>query len=381
MNTSQEILFGSFPRTVAYADETGLRQFFVESEGLWDVFFEHNKNKRNLYSSTCRFRSDMRPVLDKCFFDLDAPLKDSAFGPEVTDVEKIERMRDNEELAEEILGLVWSEAQKLVKRLREDNIPTICVFSGLGVHVYLLYQDEVEPTKQKVSISNYYIEECDLKTSDRQVITDTRRILRTPNSKRISDGEAQAYCIPITEEEVLNNTVHDLLERCKESKDIPYHDRYKHDNRPEMEMMEGYEEVEKDTHGTVPIQEQDISQNVDELSEWIVENNIPLPCVRERFLGANPHHMVRFNGVVLLYQAGFSIEEVRSIIKGIGWVDYDKKITDKMTKQIWNRKYSESNCSKLMSLGLCVYGPEFEEFSDEPNECDAYKWTGQEARY
>ena len=381
MNTSQEILFGSFPRTVAYADETGLRQFFVESEGLWDVFFEHNKNKRNLYSSTCRFRSDMRPVLDKCFFDLDAPLKDSAFGPEVTDVEKIERMRDNEELAEEILGLVWSEAQKLVKRLREDNIPTICVFSGLGVHVYLLYQDEVEPTKQKVSISNYYIEECDLKTSDRQVITDTRRILRTPNSKRISDGEAQAYCIPITEEEVLNNTVHDLLERCKEPKDIPYHNRYKHDNRPEMEMMEGYEEVEKDTHGTVPIQEQDISQNVDELSEWIVENNIPLPCVRERFLGANPHHMVRFNGVVLLYQAGFSIEEVRSIIKGIGWVDYDKKITDKMTKQIWNRKYSESNCSKLMSLGLCVYGPEFEEFSDEPNECDAYKWTGQEARY
>jgi len=381
MNNAQEILFGSFPRTVAYADESGLRQFFVESDGLWDVFFEHNKDTKNLYSSTCRFRSDMRPVLDKVFHDLDAPLKDSAFDSDVSDVEKIERMRNDEELAEEILGLVWSEAQELVKKLREDNIPTVCVFSGLGVHIHMLYQDEVEPTEQKVSISNYYIDECDLKTSDRQVITDTRRILRIPNSKRISDGEAQAYCIPITEEEVLNNTVHDLLERCKEPKDIPYHDRYQKENRPEMEVVEGYEDVEEDTHGTVPIQEQDISQDIDELSEWIVENNIPLPCVRERFLGANPHHMVRFNGVVLLYQAGFSIEEVRSIIKGIGWIDYDKDITDKMTKQIWNRKYSESNCSKLMSLGLCVYRPEFEEFSDEPNECDTYKWKAQEPRY
>lgn len=382
MNTSQEILFGSFPRTVAYADETGLKQFFVHSEGEWDMFFDHNQNRRNLYSSTCRFRSDMRHVLDEVFMDLDSPLKESMFESDVSDIEKVQRMREDSDLAEKVLGMVWDDAQSLVKRCKEDGIPTVSVFSGLGVHVHMLYQDRVEPVKEKVSISNYYIEECDLTTSDRKVLTDTRRVLRIPNSRRYDAGEeGDVYCIPITEDEVLDNNIHDLLERCKHPKDIPFHGRYEYENRPEMGVIEGYEKVDIESQGTVPLKGQDINQNVDELSEWIVRNNIPLPCVRERFLSANPDHMIRFNGTVLLFQAGFSLEEVRAIIRGIGWVDYDQGITETMTKSIWKGKYSENSCSTLTSLGLCVYGPEFDEFSDDPVDCDTYKWTGQEPRY
>jgi hypothetical protein len=382
MNTAQEILFGGFPRTVAYADETGLKQFFVHSEGEWDVFFEHNQDQRNLYSSTCRFRSDMRHVLDEVFLDLDSPMKNTMFDDDVSDIEKINRMREDKDLANKVLGMVWDDAQKLVRACKEDEIPTICVFSGLGVHVHMLYQDRVEPVKEKVSISNYYIETHDLKTSDRKVLTDTRRVLRIPNSRRFDDGESgDVYCIPITEDEVLENDIHDLLQRCKKPKDIPFHDRYKYENRPKMSVKEGYEEVDIESQGTVPMHGQDIDQNVDELSEWIVRNNIPLPCVRERFLGANPHHMVRFNGTVLLFQAGFSLEEVRSIIRGIGWVDYNEQITKTMTKSIWNGKYSENSCSTLTSLGLCVYGPDFEDFSNDATDCDTYNWAGQQPRY
>lgn len=382
MNNGQHILYQGFPRTVAYADQDGLKQFFVHSEGEWDMFFEHNKDRRNLYSSTCRFRSDMRHVLDEVFMDLDSPLKESLFDESVSDIEKVERMRDDPDLAEKVLGMVWDDAQSLVRRLREDDIPTLSVFSGLGVHVHMLYQDRIEPVKEKVSISNYYIEECELTTSDRQVLSDTRRVLRMPNSRRFDGGDSgDVYCIPITEEEVLDNTVHDLLERCSRSKDIPYHDKYKKENRPEMEVMEGYENVDAESQKNLPLKGQSVDQNIDELSEWIVKNNIPLPCVRERMLSANPHHMVRFNGAALLFQAGFSLEEVRSIIRGIGWTDYDEDITKKMTKSIWQGKYSENNCSTLMSLGLCVYGPDFDDFSNESQDCDTYKWKADQPRY
>jgi len=91
--------------------------------------------------------------------------------------------------------------------------------------------------------------------------------------------------------------------------------------------------------------------------------------------------MIRFGGVTFLYMAGFKPQEVREIISKLGWVDYDRKITRKMTEQIWQRRYSELSCSKLQSLGLCVFGPEFDEYSDEPEDCETYKYKSGEALY
>lgn len=383
MNNAQKILFGGgFPRTVASASDGDLRQFFVHSEDEFSMFFDHNKHEKNLYSSICKFRSDMRPVLANVPFDFDSPMKDSVFDNSLTDLQKIESMRTDESLAEEVLGEVWKDTQSLVRKCKEESIPVVSVFSGLGIHCHLLYKHRVNPIKEKVSISNYFIEKCNLNTWDRQIVTDARRILRIPNSKRI-DGPSvhTSFCIPITENEVLENNIHDLLERCKEPKDIPFHQRYKIENRPEMEVKEDYTEANEETVGTVQLHKRSVDDSVPELYEWIVRNSIPLPCVRERFLQSNPNHMIRFNGVVFLYQAGYSIEDVRDIIRNIGWIDYDESITKKMTKQIWNRKYSESTCSKIKSLGLCVYGPEFDDFSDDPTDCDTYKWTSGEAKY
>jgi hypothetical protein len=91
--------------------------------------------------------------------------------------------------------------------------------------------------------------------------------------------------------------------------------------------------------------------------------------------------MVRFSGVVHLYQAGFNPQEVQNIIADIGWVDYDRAITEKMTKNIWNNNYSELPCSKIQSLGLCVMGSEFEEFGDEVEDCETHRYTSGEALY
>lgn len=380
MNSSSKILYGSFPRTVASAKDGTLTQGFVHSEDEFDLFFNEMRPKRSLYSSICRFREDMRPVLDKVVFDFDSPMKESVFSEDTTDREKIGKMRMDDELADKVLGLVWSDAQKLVKKCLEENIPVITVFSGLGIHCHLLYQDKVSPVKEKVTTSNYFIEECGLETYDRKIIPDTRRVLRIPNSQRISDGEpTSTWCIPLTEKEVLHNDVQGLLERSALPKTIPRHSRYLKKNRPEIEVKEEYEEAEEIKNSRNVEMRGDISQAVPENVEMIVRECIPLPCIRERFLRPNPHHMVRFNGAVFLYQSGFTPKEVREIIRQIGWIDYDASITKKMTDQIWERGYSESSCKTLKDLlGLCVFGPESEEFSSDPKDCETYNWTSGE---
>jgi len=382
MDASQRILYGDFPRCVGSSNNGTIRQHFVHSPSEWKLWFDKLKQQRNMYTSICRFRSDMRPILDKIPFDLDSPMKDSVFDSDVSDLEKVRLMREDETLAEEVLDVVWDDAQKLMSRCLDENIPAIGVFSGLGVHIHLLYQEEVEPTKQKVSTSQWLIDECDLVSHDISIITDTRRILRVPNSKRVSEeGDAEVWCIPMTEKEILNNSIHDVLERTKNPKRIEYKDKYEPTNRPEMEVKEGYEEVEHDTAGTVPLDDAIGSTELDSLEEEMVRDSLPLPCVEERFFSSNPHHMIRFSGVALLYSAGYTPTEVQQIIANIGWVDYDRQITKKMTEQIWNRKYSELPCHKLQSLGLCVHSPEFEEYGDEPKDCETYKWTSGEASY
>jgi len=380
MDTAQEILFDGFPRTVAWTEGDSLRQSFIHSSSSFDLFFETNRDKSNLYASTCRFREDMRHILPLVFFDFDSSMKESVFDGDTEDREKVTMMRENEQLAEEVLGSVWSDVQSLIGRCIDKEIPVVSVFSGLGVHCHLLYQERVQPVQEKVSISNYFIDESDLDTWDRQVITDTRRVLRIPNSQRIDDSDADdVWCIPITEQEVLNNSIHDLLQRCKKPKGIPYHDRYKQENRPEMEVKEGYEDVDEETTGTIQLQES--AAEVDGLSVWIVDNCIPMPCVRERFKSQNPDHRIRLSGACSLFQAGFEPKEVQKIIVGLGWVDYDANKTMKFLKQAWSRKYSEFSCSALKSHGLCVYGPDFDDRSDDPSDCETYKYKSGEALY
>lgn len=383
MNTASEILYNGFPRAVGSSLPDGqIRQSFVHSESEFDLWFNKLRSERNLYSSICRFRSDMRPVLSDIPFDLDSPMKDSVFEPGTSDREKIQMMREDESLTEEVLGEVWKDAQKLVEKCLDESIPVVSVFSGLGVHLHLLFQEQVNPMKEKVSTCQWLIEECDLNTHDIKIITDARRILRVPNSQRISNGEpASAWCIPMTESEILNNDVHDVLERCSQPKDITMKDRYKEENRPPMEIHEGYEKINQDTAGTVPLDESGIGTDMDSITEELVRECIPMPCVRERFFGVNPQHEVRFTGVVLLYQSGFKPKEVQKIIETIGWVDYNPDKTMGFLKQIWNRKYSEFSCNTMQSRGLCVFGPEFESYPDEPSKCETYKWTSGEATY
>lgn len=379
MQAVLDILCNGFPRTVAAAENGELTQTYVHSESELELFIEHNKQDKNLYFNIARMREDKRPVIASVPFDFDSPMKEAAFEEGTSDTEKIRRMREDDDLAYKILGDVWDDVQSLVQECWNQNIPVITVFSGLGVHAHILYQERVDPVEAKVTTSEHFIQECNLDTYDRQIVSDTKRILRIPNSQRVDrDGSSNAFCIPMTELEVLNNSLIDMLERCSSPKSIPHHSRYEMQNRPRMQV---YEDIDYDESSVGSVELDDSSEEMSDDVEYIVRNCIPVPCIRERFLSRNPKHMVRFSGVVHLYQAGFSPIEVQNIIAEIGWIDYDRGITEKMTENIWKNNYSELPCSKLQSLGLCVMGSEFEKFGDEVEDCETYRYTSGEALY
>jgi len=244
MNNAQRFLFGEFPRTVASKKRGELKQHFVHSESEFDLFFDYLSDERDLYSSICTFDPEVDPVVGDVAFDFDSPMKETYWSDSIPENEKIQRMREDESVAEAILGDVWSDTRSLVEKCLEEGIPVITVFSGMGIHCHVLYKPQFKPEDKKISTSKWLIEECDLDTWDRQILTDLRRVLRIPNSKRFEYGEfTGVYNIPITEREVMENSIHDLLERSKNPKDIPDYSRYKIRNRPEMEMKEGYEDA------------------------------------------------------------------------------------------------------------------------------------------
>mgnify|MGYP006896937864 FL=1 len=140
MEAAKEILYNGFPRSVGSTDNGQIRQHFVHSKSEFDLWFDHLKEERNMYSSICRFRSDMRPVLSDIPFDLDSPMKDSIFDSDTSDAEKIRMMREDDSLAQDVLGQVWKDAQSLAQKCLDENIPALSVFSGLGVHTHLLFQ-------------------------------------------------------------------------------------------------------------------------------------------------------------------------------------------------------------------------------------------------
>lgn len=378
MLNSHKILFGRFPRTVAAGKGGTLSQHCVHSESEFDLYFNTNRPKNNIYGNISRFRYDMRLINGNFAFDFDAPLKDSIFDEEDTDRDKIQKMRLDEELTQKVLGIVWSDVQSLVEKCVEEDIPVMTVFSGLGVHCHVLFQEQVNPFKEKLTTSKWLIEECDLKTHDRKVMKDMKRVLRIPNSQRIDEGgPCGTWCIPMSESEVLNNDVHGVLQRSAFPKDIEYHDRYKMENRPKMQVHESVDIDDREVQN-IEVEDRDVENEVPNNVEYIVETCIPLPCIRERVLQSNPDHRVRFSAAAHLLQAGFHPDEVIEILSKIGWVDFDQEITSGQVYNIYNNGYSPISCSSLQTHGLCVYDEMIDEYSNDPTDCETYGYNSSE---
>lgn len=371
--TPTQLLFGEFPRTVAAAGVEAPHQRHVFSEGEFYSFLDAVREKRNVYSSISVQPIGQKPRVDKVPFDFDSPVKDVAFTEDENDCEKVEAMRDDPWLANEVLGAVLDDAQTLAEWSKENKIPGIAVFSGLGIHFYLLYREEVDPKEEMRSTNIKLTEELDLKTSD-TVVSQPERILRVPNCRRVATEDDEiipcdVWTIPIERDDLIHMTVEDLLAEAETPNEVDVGVEYLPENRPEMQVYEGYNEERK--------QVKELGEQVevaDAEIEYILEKQIKMPCISERAKQQNPDHEARFVFAVTLFNLGYNIEECVDIIRRLNWSNFDADKTRKYLRQIYEHGYSKWSCEKMIGKGLCVH-------EEDPSNCPTFMKNGERCKW
>lgn len=393
MDEAQKTLFGEFPRAIgATQDFGGLRQFVVHSEGEFDVFADTVNGSRNAYASV-----SWRPVggsikLDKVTLDFDTPAKpDWPMFPngKPPDDEIVARMRNDEEIADAILAEVFRDAGDLARRAEEEDIPLVGVFSGMGMHVHLLYEETDEDLQKKLgTTAKKFVGDLNLTTADPKVGLngDQKKVVRLPNFERIeiTDGGAEVrpcsvYTIPITRSELAEGVTPSKaldMARTPRNVDLDIDDS----NRPEMQVHDHYVDdfTEEEQEDRKEVQESVLSDDDSDglLAFWLQEW-LKMPCMYERVQQPEPDHRIRQNFAVMMFNIGFSRDEVHNIIQRIGWVDYDYQTTKKQLNQIWQRGYSDMTCASLRKKGLCTVHEEGKDPDvEEHKQCPTYGWSG-----
>lgn len=381
MDFAQKELFGRFPRTVGSP-----HQHYVHSEGEFDLFTESVEGEYNAYSSLSWLTSSGL-VCDKVSYDLDSPEKESAFPDSTPGDARIRLMREDSELSNAVLGPVCEDAQRLAEASRYDSIPTMGVFSGLGLHIHQFYEPEVTPKEKMETTALKYIDVCDLQTADPVPVGDARRIMRIPNMPRVYNPEPQVnegvrrvcdlWTIPLTRSELETVTPKELLSRSEGPRDNINAGSFIFDSRSEMQYYESYssknprkrvENIES------PDLEVDTEGMTDDGIEWLLKDLLKMPCMYEGLLQPNPPHEIRRNCAVLLFNAGLVPDEVEELYSQLGWVDWNREVTRKQLQHLYRNGYSDMNCKSIQRLGYCTR-------TDNPKECPTHGWSGGEPEW
>lgn len=374
MDAAQAALFGAFPRRVGTPN-----QFWVFSEAQFDRFTDTIDGVRNAYTTAQRVHLNGQVEADKVFFDFDGDKE--AFPDGATAAERVALMRNDPDLADTVLGEAVDDARRLAERSLHDGVPVLGVFSGFGIHVHQLYQPTTEGVVTKMaSTARRYIDMLGLETADDAVIDNGQRICRVPNVERATTpgprGDVQDGCgtglwtIPLMPEHLDQMTVESLMAWSQSPMGLR---SFTADDRPEMGVFADYTDPVKGEDGfreADPVESHDV--DVDGL-RFTLERLVRLPCMVDRLLQPNPSQAVRFNGAVLLFNAGLTRQEVFDIFRRCGWTDWDPSTTKYHLNHIYRKGYADMSCSSLRRDGYCVV--------DEPTECPCYGWAGGKVAY
>lgn len=376
MDHWQEALFAPFPRSVGTPS-----QHMVSTQAGFEVFLDTIEGRLNGYASLSWYpvETDFRPVTDKVAFDLDSPRKEAAFEAGLSDGEKIERMRQDPDLADRVLGEVCEDVQSLAQVSREEGVDVVGVYSGFGVHFYQLYAPTSAPEGKLASTARRFADKADVRTLDDAPVGDAERILRVPNVRRVDDpwptdpsrdGEpCDLVCVPLTGDELAELTPRDLLAWSREPRCPPLPDV----SRPEMEHWPSY--ADQNPRTQLDADQKELAEGVDpsllteDGLEWLLSELLQLPCMYERLLQPNPAHEVRRNSAVVLFNAGLTPREVEDLYARLGWADWNREVTRKHLEQLYESGYSDMTCRSIRSLGLCTR-------DDDPSDCRTYGWAG-----
>lgn len=364
MDDTQAFLFGRWPRLVGYPE-----QYPVFDEGSFDKFLEAQEGDANCYSRISWLSNTGDWLLDRVFLDLDGHVSEKG----LTDVELVSKLRSDREFRQSVLGDVVDDVRQVAELCREVSFPLIGVYTGKGVHLHILTEERLSP-KQELKTNQLWIEdEAGLKTVDRQVVGDIKRLSRVPNCRRYDEKVGTAtdlYTVPLSLQEMDDITAKELVEWSNSPRQV----EEPAESRPPMFTREEYlpDGPEKSELDVEPVEiGEDAMDGLTEKMELWLKDVLQLPCLYKRITTRNPAHPVRFNAAIMMFNVGMTPEDVVEVYSRLGWDDFDPKITRKFAEQIYDRGYADMSCASLQSKGLCVY-----ERGEREEECDAFGYEG-----
>jgi hypothetical protein len=306
--------------------------------------------------------------------------KSHGFTPEVIRVEKIIHDLDSKEKPDHALN----DLRNLMKISDQLGIVYMMSYSGnKGFHYYWLldihsywfsFKDSSAVSLKEIiaALQGWLLGQCNLRTYDPSIISDTKRIIRLPFSpyfdkKGIWNGR---FCVPLSREQVMTWNMERIIEYSKN----PVWEVVKNNgtNLFEIEEMVKFLEVskykspqkDKRTYEIKPMTE--ISDNiVSDILALIIDRKVT--CVHEELRSTNPSHHARvflmlFLMEIYCYRAN-DIEEVISIYKKFAdefnYVDFSEALTGYQVESIvGNEMYQNepraTGCKKLQEKGICI---------------------------
>ena len=78
------------------------------------------------------------------------------------------------------------------------------------------------------------------------------------------------------------------------------------------------------------------------------------PCIVHYAKVANPDHIIRWAFVKLLQAEGYAPEHILTIIRMLGWRDYDPSTSAYQVYYTTARSYSLPSCARLKAMGYCL---------------------------
>jgi hypothetical protein len=364
MDPAQEQLFGrGVPRRVGTPN-----QFWVYSKQHLSDFIDSVTGRKNAYCTISHVNRQMEPVTDKVSLDFDSPEKEKDWG-----YEEVNRLMDDDSFADDVLGPVCDDVQKMASRTLDDGHGALGVFTGFGVHFHILTKAEVEPNVALASMPQMYKEEEGLEHMDEQPVGDIWRLMRIPNVQRIEDEKATGlWQVPLTRKEMEDITPADLLEySSRPRRQVACESGVRREMDEYPDYIFSREAVPSEDMEELPME---FSDAAPESVRYMLKEYLQMPCMYERIVQPDPDNIVRHNCAVLLLNVGFSVDEVVDIFSKLNWVDWDRSITREKVEYAHEKGYSDMSCSTAMSKGLCTR-------LDNPTDCRAYGWSGGKAEW
>jgi len=151
-----------------------------------DYYVSMCNGKKDLYQSVYLYEDDIdvnNAIVDKIFLDFDFDM----------DMKFLQNTRI------------------VAQYLFENDYSFYIRFSGNGFHIFILL-DDYKIKNPKIAIKNYvnFLHKKTKTESDPAVVGDLRRVVRIVNTLNLKHKKKQSYCIPITFNELMNNTYEDI---------------------------------------------------------------------------------------------------------------------------------------------------------------------------